>query len=94
MRFERISAVAFDGDTLNILLLYNKDFADACEETYSPNNAFCISRNDGLMNNHINIFKDTVINLNAFVDLGRESYSPQQLDNIKALQAKYPQMLS
>ena len=41
------------------------------------------------MNNNINLFKDTVINLNAFLDLGRDSYSPEQLDKIKNIQEKY-----
>ena len=36
------------------------------------------------MNSNINLFKDTVINLNAFLDLGRDSYSPQQIEKIKA----------
>lgn len=73
----------FDGDTLNIKLLLNKTFADACEKVYSPRNAFCISRNDGLMNNKINIFKDTVINLNGLVHLYKKNYTPEQISNIK-----------
>lgn len=83
----------FDGDTLNILLLYNDEFANACEEIYKPSNAFCISRNDGMMNKNINIFKDTAINLNSFIDLGRDSYSEAQLNKIKNLQNKYTQMI-
>lgn len=41
------------------------------------------------MNRNINLFKDTVINLNAFLDLGRDSYSQEQLDKIKSIQDKY-----
>ena len=41
------------------------------------------------MNSNINLFKDTVINLNAFLDLGRDSYSPEQLAQIKNIQEKY-----
>ena len=41
------------------------------------------------MNSNINLFKDTVINLNAFLDLGRDSYSPEQLAKIKNMQEKY-----
>ena len=77
-----------------MLLLFNKQFAEACEERYSPNYAFCISRNDGLMNSNINLFKDTVINLNAFLDLGRDSYSPEQLAKIKNIQEKYLKILN
>ena len=70
-------------------MIYNKEFNDACNKIYNPRNAFCISRNDGLMNSNINLFKDTVINLNAFLDIGRDSYSPEQLAKIKNIQEKY-----
>lgn len=73
----------FDGDTLNIKMLLNKTFADACEKVYSPRNAFCISRNDGKMNPKINIFKDTVINLNALQNLYKKNYTKDQIENIK-----------
>lgn len=79
----------FDGDTLNIKLLYNKKFADACERIYSPRNAFCISRNDGRMNSMVNVFKDIVINMNALIDLGRDNYSDEQLEKIHYIQEKY-----
>ena len=61
----------------------------ACEDIYSPRNAFCISRNDGGMNSEINIFKDTVINLNALKSLSRQYYTQENLDKIKMLQDKY-----
>lgn len=75
--------------TLNIVLLYNKEFRDACEKVYSPRNAFCISRNDGMMNPSINLFKDIMINMNAMIGLGRKNYSQERLDNIKQFKAKY-----
>jgi hypothetical protein len=74
---------------INIKLLLNEKFDKACEAVYSPRNAFCISRNDGLFNNDVNIFKDTVINLEAFIHMGRKNYNQGQLDRIKALKAKY-----
>ena len=74
---------------LNIKLLLNEAFDKACQAVYSPRNAFCISRNDGLFNNDVNIFKDTVINLESFVHMGRKMYSPDQITKIKALKAKY-----
>ena len=79
----------FDGDCLTSLILYNENFAKACEDIYSPRNAFCISRNDGGMNSEINIFKDTVINLNALKSLSRQYYTQENLDKIKMLQDKY-----
>jgi hypothetical protein len=79
----------FDGDTLNFLMIYNEAFREQCEKIYSPRNAFCISRNDGMLNKNVNIYKDTMINLNTLIDHCRENYSQDQLDKIKALQSKY-----
>ena len=79
----------FDGDTLTSLLLYNERFMEECEKIYSPRNAFCISRNDGGMNQSINIFKDTLINLNALMNLSKQYYTDENKIKIKALQEKY-----
>lgn len=79
----------FDGDTLNFLMIYNESFRRECERIYSPRNAFCISRDDGMLNKNVNIFKDTMINLGTMVDLCRDNYSVEQLDKIKALKEKY-----
>jgi hypothetical protein len=76
----------FDGDTLNIKMLYNKRFADEAERIYSPRNAFCISRDDGRMNSSVNIFKDTVINLNALITLSKANYTKEDKAAIKAAQ--------
>ena len=70
-------------------MLFNKAFDDACQKVYSPRNAFCISRNDGLFNNDVNVFKDTVINLESFIHMGRRRYNQNQVARIKALKAKY-----
>jgi hypothetical protein len=86
-------AADFDGDTLSTLLIYNKRFAEACEKVYSPRNAFCISRNDGGMNDAVNIFKDTVINLNALMNLSKSYYTQENKDKIKALQEKYSNVM-
>ena len=79
----------FDGDTLNFLMIYNEAFRNQCEQIYSPRNAFCISRDDGMLNRNVNIFKDTMINMSTLVDMCRENYSDDQLAKIKALQDKY-----
>lgn len=82
-------AADFDGDTLNILMLYNKEFKEACEAVYSPRNAFCISRDDGKMNPSINVFKDILINLNSLVGIGRYKYNQNQLSKIEEFKSKY-----
>lgn len=76
----------FDGDTLNILYIINKDFERAASLCFSPRNSLYISKNDGFFNNLYNQQRDTVINLNTFVHLGRDRYSKAQLEKIKAAQ--------
>lgn len=75
--------------TLNIKLLLNQQFDKACEAIYSPRNAFCISRDDGMFNNDVNIIKDTIINLEAFQHMTRNNYTKEQLDKINKLKEKY-----
>lgn len=79
----------FDGDTLSTFLILNKNFDEVCQKIYSPRNAFCISRNDGLMNDNINVFKDTLINFSALLSDTNRRYSPEQLANIKRIQEQY-----
>lgn len=80
-------AADFDGDTLNILLIINKDFQEAAENVFNPRNAMYISKNDGMFNNLYNHKKDTIINMNTFVQLCRDNYSKKQMEAIRAAQA-------
>ena len=77
-------AADFDGDTLNILYIINKDFAEASDYVFNPRNAMYISKNDGMFNNSYNHKRDTIINLNTLVRLSRDNYSPEQLQAIKS----------
>lgn len=43
-----------------------------------------ISRIDGRLNSDLLIQRDTLINANTFIHLGRDNYSPQQIEKIKA----------
>ena len=83
----------FDGDTLNIKLILSEQYDKACEAVYSPRNNFCISRNDGLFNLSICIFKDLVINTEALIHMTRKHYSQEQLDKIHMLQEKYKNVI-
>lgn len=74
------------GDTLNILLIINKEFQTAAEYVFNPRNSMYISKNDGMFNNSYNHKRDTIINMNTFVQLSRDSYSPEQLEAIYAAQ--------
>ena len=74
------------GDTLNIMLIINKEFQTAAEYVFNPRNSMYISKNDGMFNNSYNHKRDTIINMNTFVQLSRDSYSPEQLEAIYAAQ--------
>lgn len=79
-------AADFDGDTLNIMLIINKDFQLAAENVFNPRNAMYISKNDGMFNNSYNHKRDTIINMNTLSQLSRDKYSPEQIAKIKAVQ--------
>ena len=79
-------AADFDGDALNIMFLINKNLIEACEKVFNPRNTMYISKNDGRFDNRLNHGKDTIVNLNTLIRLGRDSYSNDELEQIKALQ--------
>lgn len=47
-----------------------------------------ISKNDGMFNNSYNHKRDTIINMNTFVQLSRDCYTPEQLEAIHAAQSQ------
>lgn len=75
------------GDTLNILLIINKDFQEAAEYVFNPRNSMYISKNDGMFNNSYNHKRDSIINMNTLVQLSRSHYTPDQIERIRTLQA-------
>ena len=81
-------AADFDGDTLNIDYIPLAEFWDKALEIFNPRDAMMISRNDGTFNNDMNVFKDILINSNAFIGLGRSNYFREQLAKIKAIKER------
>ena len=77
-------AADFDGDTLNILYLYNQEFIKTADEVLSPIQMF-ISRNDGQCNADFIHARDTIINANALKSL--HEYTPEQIEKIKFAQS-------
>lgn len=47
-----------------------------------------ISRIDGKLNSDLLVQRDTLINANTFLHLGRKYYSAEQIDRIKAIKEK------
>lgn len=76
-------AADFDGDTLNILFMYNKDFINIADQVISPRQMF-ISRNDGRCNSDFLHSRDTIINANSLK--GLYTYSNEEIQAIKELQ--------
>lgn len=80
----KLLAADFDGDTLNILFLLNKEFINLAQDIISPRQMF-ISRNDGRCNMDLIHSRDVIINANALKNL--YEYTPEEVEKIKRLQA-------
>jgi hypothetical protein len=79
-------------DVLNILQIINVPFYERCNAIFNPRNAMYISRIDGKLNKDLIVQRDTLINANTFMYLGRNNYSKSQLDaieKVKERQKKY-----
>lgn len=55
---------------------------------FNPRNAMYISRVDGKMNADVLVQRDTIINANTFLHLGRHNYSRENMDKINAIKAR------
>lgn len=72
-------AADFDGDVLNVAWIINTAFAELANEIYNPRNSLFIDRNDGNFNISFIHNKDTIINYNTLMRLGRSAYSPENI---------------
>ena len=70
----------FDGDTLNIMALYNKDFIEVAEKILNPTQMH-ISRNDGLCNTDLLPARDFLICANSLKSISR--YSLEEIEQIE-----------
>lgn len=77
----------FDGDVLNILYIINEAFARKAEVVFSPKYAMMISHDDGKFDSALCHSRDTLIMLNSFIELSRDSYTEEELMSIKQCQS-------
>lgn len=84
----------FDGDVLNVLFIISDAFLKRAEIVYNPRNAMYISRIDGKLNADMIVQRDTLINANTFLYLGRGNYTKKQMDKIKAIKARQKEYYS
>lgn len=88
-----IMGADFDGDVLNIYYIVNEAFFRRCYQVINPRNSMNISNNDGKSNSSLLPYKDTLINSNTMLNLGRSKYSAAQLKKIKEFMNKYNKKL-
>lgn len=81
-------AADFDGDVLNIMHIINRAFFERCYVVFNPRNAMYISHIDGKLNSDVLVQRDTIINANTLMHLGRKNYTKSNMDKIKAIKAK------
>jgi len=70
----------FDGDALNIMYLWNRDFIEITDQILNPVQMY-ISRDDGLCNPDFLPSRDMLINANSFKSIGR--YTPEEIAAIE-----------
>jgi hypothetical protein len=76
------------GDVLNVMHIINKAFFERAYIVYNPRNAFYISKIDGRTNSDVIVQRDTLINANTLLYLGRKNYSKENMDKIMRLKKK------
>lgn len=68
--------------------IINDAFFQRCYQIFNPRNAMYISRIDGKLNSDLLVQRDTIINANTFLHLGRKNYSSDQLEKINKIKEK------
>ena len=74
-------------DVLNVLYIINEAFAERAEIVFSPKYAMMISHDDGKFDSAMNHSRDTLIMLNSFVELSRDYYTEEEINQIKLCQS-------
>ena len=75
-------------DVLNIFHIINEAFLERAKVVFNPRNAMYISKINGKLNPDMIVQRDTIINSNTFVWLGRKNYNESTLDKIKKIKKK------
>ena len=64
-------------------------FYQRAREVFNPRNAMYISRNNGMLDSDVMPFKDTLISANTLNDLTLHNYSPEEIEHIKQIKARF-----
>ena len=84
----KLMAADFDGDVLNIFHIINSTFFERAYVVFNPRNAMYISRIDGKLNNDVIVQRDSLINANTLLWLGRHNYTEEQKKKIAMIKEK------
>ena len=82
-----LMAADFDGDVLNVNEIINQDAFNAFYRTLNPANNMMVSKNDGKFNNSVNHYRDTILNADNLIRVGRSAYTPDDIQRIEMLKA-------
>ena len=75
-------------DVLNIFHIINKAFYEKAAIVYNPRNAMYISKIDGKLNTAMMVQRDTIINSNTLMHLGKHVNTQSNLDKIAAIKQR------
>ena len=68
--------------------IINEAFFQRAFEIFNPRNSMYISRNNGTFNLDACVQRDTIINANTLMYLGRNSYNKDQLNRLREMKQK------
>ena len=76
------------------MLIINQAFNERAKIVFNPRNAMYISRIDGKLNKDVLIQRDTLINANTLLHMGRDKYTKKQMDHINELRKKQKELMT
>lgn len=70
------------------MIIINKAFGERCKIVFNPRNAMYINKIDGKLNSDMLVQRDTIINANTFMYLGRDNYNTEDINAINSIKEK------
>ena len=68
---------------MNVYYIINEAFFIRAFQVLNPRNSMYISNNDGKLNSYLVPGKDTLINGNCLLRMGRSNYTPEDMAKIQ-----------
>ena len=78
----------FDGDVLNVFIILSQAFFERSNVVFNPRNNMYISHINGKLDTRVLVQRDTLINANTLMYLGRNKYSKEDKEKLLELQKK------